>query len=86
MKTVSVDISQCNAGAGGTTSSIQPTIMVKDSNYGAASVNAGDTFTLNLTSYNTSSTLGVSNVVTQERAQVRVREGDLILFHYRPQA
>ncbi|MCI6639777.1 MAG: hypothetical protein MSH10_03120 [Pygmaiobacter massiliensis] len=64
MKTVSVDISQCNAGAGGTTSSIQPTIMVKDSNYGAASVNAGDTFTLNLTSYNTSSTLGVSNVVT----------------------
>ena len=27
--------------------------------------------------------LGVSNVVTKERALVRVREGDLILFHYR---
>ena len=27
--------------------------------------------------------LGVSNVVTQDRAVVRVREGDLILFHYR---
>lgn len=26
--------------------------------------------------------LGMSNVVTQERALVRVREGDLILFHY----
>ena len=30
--------------------------------------------------------LGVSNVVTEERAQVRVRKGDLILFHYRAPA
>ena len=29
--------------------------------------------------------LGVSNVVTEERALVRVREGDLLLFHYRAQ-
>lgn len=56
-------ISQCSAESTAV-STIQPTVMVKSSSYGKASVESGEVFTLDLTSYNTSSTVAMNNVVT----------------------
>lgn len=63
LTSMSQAISQCTS-ASGTTSTIQPTVMVQSSSYGKDFVSAGETFTLDLTSYNTSSTAAISNVVT----------------------
>lgn len=57
-------ISQCSASGSSGNSSIKPSVMVQDSNYGKPQVAAGETFTLNLTSYNTSKSTGISNVTT----------------------
>lgn len=57
-------ISQCSAGGASGNSSIKPSVMVKDSSYGKPQIAAGETFTLNLTSYNTSGSTGISNVTT----------------------
>lgn len=45
-------------------STTKPRVMIKDSNYGGGSVSAGQTFTLSLTSYNTSNVTGISDVTT----------------------
>lgn len=57
-------ISQCSANGASGNSSIKPSVMVKDSSYGKPQIAAGETFTLNLTSYNTSNSTGISNVTT----------------------
>ncbi|MEG0897281.1 MAG: hypothetical protein RSF73_07035 [Ruthenibacterium sp.] len=62
MQNVSIGISECYDTAKGT--SAKPTVMVRDSSYGTANVNAGDAFTLVLTSYNTSKTIGITDVMT----------------------
>lgn len=62
MQNVSIGISECYDTAKGT--SAKPAVMVKDSSYGTANVNAGDAFTLVLTSYNTSKTIGITDVMT----------------------
>ncbi|MEG2205799.1 MAG: hypothetical protein RRY03_03905, partial [Oscillospiraceae bacterium] len=62
--TLSQNIAQCSAKDGAIASTIKPTIMVKNSSYGDAPINAGQKFTLNLTSYNTSKTQAVSSVTT----------------------
>ncbi len=63
--TLSQTIAQCAAKDGTTASTIKPTIMVKSSSYGdQPSINAGQKFTLNVTSYNTSKKEAVSAVTT----------------------
>ncbi|MEG2436015.1 MAG: hypothetical protein RSB47_06765 [Ruthenibacterium sp.] len=62
MQSVSIGISECYDTAKGT--SAKPAVMVKDSSYGTANVNAGDAFTLVLTSYNTSKTTNITDVMT----------------------
>lgn len=47
-----------------TVSTTKPRVMIKDSNHGGGSVSAGQTFTLSLTSYNTSNVMSISDVTT----------------------
>lgn len=65
LTTVSQAIGQCSKNQDETvTSGAKPTVMVKDSNYGGGNIAAGQNFTLTLTSYNTSRSTAISDVVT----------------------
>ncbi len=61
--TLSQPIAQC-AKEGDGIKTAKPSVMVKDSNYGATAIDAGSTFALTLTSYNTSKTRGITDVKT----------------------
>ena len=61
---LSQSIAQCSQESTSGAASAKPSVMVKDSSYGAANVNAGESFTLVLTSYNTSKTVGITDVTT----------------------
>ena len=65
LTSVSQSIGQCSKSKDETvTSGAKPTFMVKDSNYGGGNIAAGQNFTLTLTSYNTSRSTAISDVVT----------------------
>lgn len=62
MQNVSVGISQCFDATKVTTA--KPTVMVQSSDIGGANVAAGSVFALKLVSYNTSDSLGITDVTT----------------------
>lgn len=62
--TLSQSIAQCAASKDTTITTAKPNVMVKDSSYGATTVDAGAVFTLVLTSYNTSKSVALTDVVT----------------------
>lgn len=81
MQNLSVGISQCfNPAAVSTT---KPTVMVRDFSFGGANVSAGNTFTLNLNSYNTSQIQGISDVTTTVTlpATITIAGGSNVALH-----
>lgn len=60
---LSQSIAQCTQENEGVKTA-KPSVMVKDSNYGTTAIDAGSTFTLTITSYNTSKTIGITDVKT----------------------
>ena len=61
---LSQSIAQCSQESSSGTATAKPSVMVKDSSFGAANINAGETFTLVLTSYNTSKSVAITDVTT----------------------
>ena len=61
MASQSVVISQCQTDS---QTGAKPTLMVQSVNYGGQSIEAGKTFTLTITSYNTSKTVALTDVTT----------------------
>lgn len=61
MASQSVVISQCQTES---QTGAKPTLMVQSVNYGGQSIEAGKTFTLTITSYNTSKTVGLTDITT----------------------
>lgn len=61
MTSLSVVITQCQTDL---QTGAKPTLMVQNINYGGQSIEAGKTFTLSITSYNTSKESGLTDVTT----------------------
>ena len=61
MTSLSVVITQCQTDS---QTGAKPTLMVQNINYGGQSIEAGKTFTLSITSYNTSKESGLTDVTT----------------------
>lgn len=61
MTSLSVGITQCQTDS---QTGAKPTLMVQNINYGGQSIEAGKTFTLSITSYNTSKESGLTDVTT----------------------